>query len=406
MSSYLISTVVYFSGFEPLCFILDGSAVRPLRQIDFDPRAVHELEPDVGAHKNFKCTLCPYATYNARKLRDHLGTVHGTKSASEGPICHEFSSIDEFKTWKHNVEESTASYFVQERGKQKMADGSAAINFVCHRSGSYAPKGFGKRPLKLEGSCKMGNRCTAEVICRVYPDNRVKVTYYDLHHGHNMDGRHLKMTRKERATYRCRIVGKRSSDRVKKIKKQPTPCLKSENKPIVNSSDNVLPITIREISNSENGNEMPVAVDLASDNYKDTNLNESVSSSHTNLNEAIEKKLLHTLALLQDRNVLDDKITQLVTSHLDAVVLLLEGSKDSVPLPTRSPEQPHTEYTSRRSKTTSKDNAVTAAAPTHKETNPHLSPSPLGSLRLVLSSPSSDSNENSAPNKGHSSLIV
>nr|CAD7262167.1 unnamed protein product [Timema shepardi] len=333
-------------------------------------RVVHELEPDVGAHKNFKCTLCPYATYNARKLRDHLGTVHGTKSASEGPICHEFSSIDEFKIWKHSVEESTASYFVQERGKQKMADGSAAINFVCHRSGSYAPKGFGKRPLKREGSCKMGNRCTAEVICRIYPDNQVKVTYYDLHHGHNMDGRHLKMTRKERAMYRCRIMGKRSSDRVKKIKKQPSTCVKIENKPIVNSSDLVLPLTICEISNSENGNEMPVAIDLASDNSKYTNLNESVSSSHTNLNEAIDKKLLHALALLRDRNVLDDKTTQLVTSHLDAVVLLLEGSKDSAPLPTRSHEQPHSEYSSRRNKTTSKDNAITAATPTHKTTNP------------------------------------
>nr|CAD7399826.1 unnamed protein product [Timema poppensis] len=276
----------------------------------------------------------------------------------------------EFKIWKHSVEESTASYFVQERGKQKMADGSAAINFVCHRSGSYAPKGFGKRPLKLEGSCKMGNRCTAEVICRIYPDNRVKVTYYDLHHGHNMDGRHLKMTRKERAMYRCRIMGKRSSDRVKKVKKQPSPCVKIENKPNVNSSNLVLPITICEISNSENGNEMPVAIDLASDNSKYTNLNESVSSSHTNLNEAIDKKLLHALALLRDRNVLDDKITQLVASHLDAVVLLLEGSKDSAPLPTRSHEQPHSEYSSRRNKTTSNDNAITAATSTHKTTNP------------------------------------
>ena len=70
-----------------------------------------------------------------------------------------FSSEAEFKQWKEKVEKETISWFVKYRkreGKNSIIDW-----YRCNRSGTYRPRGTGKRAMKQQGSSKIGGHCTA-----------------------------------------------------------------------------------------------------------------------------------------------------------------------------------------------------------------------------------------------------
>lgn len=99
--------------------------------------------------------------------------------------------------WKKEIEQLTKSQYVKRRGcfntKQQ-----TLINYYCHRSGTFIPKGKSVRRLKLQGSNKINGFCPASMKVRIDKNKKCKVDYIDQHVGHDNDVKHLTLTLEER----------------------------------------------------------------------------------------------------------------------------------------------------------------------------------------------------------------
>ena len=83
----------------------------------------------------------------------HMGSAHIN-------IKHTiFDNADSFLQWK-NAEGNTQTSFVQQCGS-KQRNGKEYTYYYCNRHGNYHPKGSGKRAMKSQGTCKLGEPCTA-----------------------------------------------------------------------------------------------------------------------------------------------------------------------------------------------------------------------------------------------------
>lgn len=72
------------------------------------------------------------------------------------------------------------------------------VNFVCHRSGRYVPKGQGLRHLKIQGSNKLNALCPASIRIRQFSGGKCEVSVSETHIGHENDIGHLNLTKLER----------------------------------------------------------------------------------------------------------------------------------------------------------------------------------------------------------------
>ncbi|GFO27019.1 Zinc finger protein [Plakobranchus ocellatus] len=75
----------------------------------------------------------------------------------------EFENKVEFRTWKKMVKGETSTLFVRNCGRTMSVNHTASY-FFCHRSGKERPsvdEENRKRAEKIQGSCKIGFRCTA-----------------------------------------------------------------------------------------------------------------------------------------------------------------------------------------------------------------------------------------------------
>lgn len=66
--------------------------------------------------------------------------------------------------------------------------------FYCNRAGKYKPKGSNKRHQKSQGTCKIGEQCSAHLkAVQNINSGCVKVTYCSTHHNHVIKLAHLRI---------------------------------------------------------------------------------------------------------------------------------------------------------------------------------------------------------------------
>lgn len=98
---------------------------------------------------------------------------------------HSFNNVNLFEEWKQQIEKESLSYFVQNTGIKTFGE-TSHLYLYCNRSGTYAPKGKGKRLLKSQGSSKISYHvCTSNMKVSINKaTEHVGVEYCSTHRGH------------------------------------------------------------------------------------------------------------------------------------------------------------------------------------------------------------------------------
>lgn len=155
----------------------------------------HKIK-DIKIYK--KSVICPLCQQNVEKKNYfvHCEEVHKIDIETEE---RRFSSFDDFKYWKEQVERSTNCKYSQERGGKADKYGIVKVPFQCHRSGYYVSKGKGIRHLKKQGSCKINGYCPAGFeVSKDNKDGKCHVIFTKTHIGHGNDIIHLQLSSYER----------------------------------------------------------------------------------------------------------------------------------------------------------------------------------------------------------------
>jgi hypothetical protein len=138
-----------------------------------------------------------------KDLLCHQNLEHGHNYNIESAA---FSSEDDFKSWKDDLEKKSGTYFVKTCGDHSRCDHTIAY-FHCNRAGTFKPAGKGKRALKSQGTSKLGRPCCAFMKKTTYrAKGGIKVEYC-VDHSHSTTIAHLKMS----AHIRSNIAGKLAS---------------------------------------------------------------------------------------------------------------------------------------------------------------------------------------------------
>ena len=108
---------------------------------------------------NVDCLDCETKLCSRTKLIDHLNQVH-----CENILIHkkEFKNVNDFESFKLNLEKRTMCKFVKNRGKD---DRTNVTVFECNRSGAkrQVDENQRKYDLSFKESCKTGRCCTAYI---------------------------------------------------------------------------------------------------------------------------------------------------------------------------------------------------------------------------------------------------
>ena len=104
-----------------------------------------------------------------------------------------FDNIEDFQKWKLRVERETSSLYVQKTAVKQCGNNKHTYLY-CNRSGTCKPKGGGKRLMKSQGTCKMGEPCTSYMkVCEQTDTGLVSIEYCGNHSGHECRLAHLKI---------------------------------------------------------------------------------------------------------------------------------------------------------------------------------------------------------------------
>ncbi|CAH1236533.1 unnamed protein product [Diabrotica balteata] len=123
------------------------------------------------------------------ELRHHLQTIHNKDMETE---VLNFSDITEFDSWLNDIcKNDTLGFFRHKRLDEK------TVYFSCNRSGSYKPK-YQERAAKSQGSCKIGSKCTSQIILTHSTDGRYCVIYHKTHYGHAFEVQHIRIPKQTR----------------------------------------------------------------------------------------------------------------------------------------------------------------------------------------------------------------
>ena len=168
--------------------------MRQIKKITFGLyRTVHEF------------FLLLYRFLSLKPLIEHLKIEHNKNMHEEH---HEFPSFEEFMKWKREEETRTKSFYVQQCGPCTRCE-ARFWYFYCNRSGMYRMKKEGKRASKVQGSCKLGEYCTAHMkVTQGCSTENVTVEYYSTHHNHKPanDIVHLQMPEELRVSIAAKLL--------------------------------------------------------------------------------------------------------------------------------------------------------------------------------------------------------
>ena len=120
-------------------------------------------------------------------LSKHLEQQH------EIEVCQQqlsFKTFDEFTRWKVTEEDKCNSYYVQQTAP-KVYGTTKHLYLYCNRFGSTRFRGKGERHIKVQGSCKAGKTCIANMKIKEDVTGKVIVDYCSTHTGHSIQLCHL-----------------------------------------------------------------------------------------------------------------------------------------------------------------------------------------------------------------------
>lgn len=161
-------------------------------------KSVHKIEIMYDKHfKLFQCLEgCDVSFSTYKNLLEHLQEQHCVTIAIE---TREFSSIEEFQTYLDEYESSNNVNYRLSRGKQVIGDWETRY-YDCARSGkvrkSYCKLGLRKE--KAQGSKKINAACTSRIkLTKHHADSTVFMEHYKTHYGHDIELKHLKISKKD-----------------------------------------------------------------------------------------------------------------------------------------------------------------------------------------------------------------
>lgn len=99
-----------------------------------------------------------------------------------------FKNVDNFKVWKHEVEQKTNTYYLKTSGSSKNVNVEHTYTYYkCHRNGYYNSNITGQRHIKTQGSNKINGFYPASMNIIMSETKQCTVTFIETHMGHQTD---------------------------------------------------------------------------------------------------------------------------------------------------------------------------------------------------------------------------
>ena len=115
--------------------------------------------------------------------------------------------------WKTTEERNTQTSFVQQRGPKRRV-GEECTYYYCNRHGDYRPKGNGICAMKSQGTCKIGEQCTAYMkVTTSMISGKVSVEYC-TNHNHEIAIAHLHIPQDTRVSIAAELQNGVNIDKV------------------------------------------------------------------------------------------------------------------------------------------------------------------------------------------------
>ncbi|XP_072402420.1 uncharacterized protein [Diabrotica undecimpunctata] len=156
-------------------------------------KGIHNIDMSIKKINHIICPLCEQETNfkSHENLRKHL---KGNHQVSIELITFEFSSLQEYETWKdmQKFETSYTMNRIVNRNEQK------TLYYECNRSNikGYKPN-YKIRTEKSGGSIKIKGVCSSRLICKLRDQGQVSVSYWKTHAGHKEELRTMHLAKAE-----------------------------------------------------------------------------------------------------------------------------------------------------------------------------------------------------------------
>ncbi|XP_025017185.1 uncharacterized protein LOC107364685 [Tetranychus urticae] len=124
---------------------------------------------------------------------DYQEILTESVSDEDQRVFLKFCAIEEFQTWKNQIEKETHSFYIK---RTMLKD--KKIWFTCNRSGNFVSKATGKRHIKIQGSRKTGKNCPSSIFLSELNDGRLSVRFVKTHVGHNQELKHLDIPKEDK----------------------------------------------------------------------------------------------------------------------------------------------------------------------------------------------------------------
>ncbi|XP_050537535.1 uncharacterized protein LOC126903453 [Daktulosphaira vitifoliae] len=136
---------------------------------------------------------CTCKFYNKQLFISHLKFDHNIEFNIQ---YLNFTSINDFLTWKEDFEHENKCRYVRVTGCKKLPDGKKLSYYYCNRSTYFTSKSKGVRkrntPLKVKGLC------TASMKETQNSNGSINLLLCATHYGHNISSEHMRMSKRER----------------------------------------------------------------------------------------------------------------------------------------------------------------------------------------------------------------
>ncbi|XP_050310809.1 uncharacterized protein LOC126746544 [Anthonomus grandis grandis] len=167
-------------------------------------KQIQEHSYDENVFK-FKCLMCKCSYPRNVQLCNHLQKEHDQKIEEEKL---EFESLEEFQSWKHDLEERELCNYVVLAGKKKTPSCELQY-FVCNRSGtskSINDVTKRKRNIKSQGLSKLEYNCISKITLK-RSNGKFQVHRIITHYGHSTAIEHLKISSLDKKQIAVKLVG-------------------------------------------------------------------------------------------------------------------------------------------------------------------------------------------------------
>jgi len=133
-------------------------------------------------------------------MDEHYSKDH---NAPQNIIKLEFENVDEFESWKHEIQVSTRSYFVKNCGS---SENQIYSYYKYNRNGFFSLKSLGQRHVKTQGSNKTNGYCPASINVIVSKlTKKCTIKYNGNHIGHVSELGHLSIDKVTKNDIACKI---------------------------------------------------------------------------------------------------------------------------------------------------------------------------------------------------------